>query len=85
MCAGLPAPVINNVTAWLQDGCQANLTGRQLYLQQDLFTIWVHRSPGEPGSDEDSIFYRREIPERCDILKKGRIVCRQCSTLCSSL
>jgi hypothetical protein len=62
--AGLAAPLITNVTGWLQEGCQAGLTGRQLYLQQDLFTIFVHRSPKESSSPPDSIFYRRDIPER---------------------
>ena len=64
-CAGQAAPLITNVTGWLQEGCSAGLTGRQLYETQNLFSIYVHRSPGKEGSPEDSIFYKRDIPKRC--------------------
>lgn len=63
--AGLPVPKVSNVTGWLQQGCHANMTGSQLYAKQDLFSIYVHRSPGEPGSPQDSIFYGRDIDDRC--------------------
>ena len=64
-CAGPVPPVITNVTGWLQEGCSAGLTGRQLYEMQNLFSIYVHRSPGMASSPADSIFHNRDVPKRC--------------------
>jgi hypothetical protein len=64
--AGPAAPLITNVAAWLEAGCQAReLSGSQLYAQQDLFSIWVHRSPGAHEAPPSSIFHGRDITDRC--------------------
>jgi hypothetical protein len=56
---------VSNVTAWLEEGCRAGLNGKQLYDKQDLFTIYIHRSPGASTSPPDSIFHGRDIEHRC--------------------
>ena len=63
--AGEPVPKVANVSGWLQHVCAAGMTGQQLYEKQDLFSIYVHRSPGVTGAPEDSIFYERDIEHRC--------------------
>jgi hypothetical protein len=63
--AGEVPPSISNVTGWLQDTCLADMTPRQLYELQDLFSVYVHRMPGAPGADESSLFYQRDIKNRC--------------------
>jgi hypothetical protein len=76
--------LITNVTAWLQEGCAAGLTGRQLYEMQNLFSIYVHRSPGKEGSPEDSIFYNRDVPKRCEIAVNLRVErCASCVVMCA--
>ena len=58
-------PKVANITDWLEQGCHAKLTGRELYAKQDLFSIYVHRSPGAPGALRESIFHGRDIEDRC--------------------
>jgi hypothetical protein len=70
--AGTPLPRIANVTSWLQEGCSAGLSGQQLYEMQSLFTIYVHRSPGVPGTRAGSIFYGRDIADRCAVAGAAR-------------
>lgn len=53
------------MTGWLQQGCHAGMTGSEMYAEQDLFSIYVHRSPSAPGAPQDSIFYGRDIDDRC--------------------
>lgn len=43
----------------------AGMTGQQLYQKQKLFSIYVHRTPGEAGSPPGSIFHGRDIGNRC--------------------
>lgn len=63
--AGGPVQTVSNVSAWLQEGCRSGLNGKQLYDKQDLFTIYIHRSPGASASPPDSIFHGRDIEQRC--------------------
>ena len=62
--AGPVAPTITNTSAWLEAGCSAGLTGEQLYALQDLFTIYVHRSPVAPPAPKGSLFHGRDIAKR---------------------
>ena len=66
MHAGVVPPVIANVTGWLQENCGAKMTPRQHYELQDLFSVYVHRMPGFKGADETSLFYNRDMKNRCD-------------------
>lgn len=38
--------------------------GHPLYLNQSLFSVYVHMEPGVPDFPQDSIFYGREITPR---------------------
>lgn len=49
---------------WLPDGCASTMTGSQLYAQQDLFSIYVHRSVLTQPFPDQSVFSGRVIPER---------------------
>ena len=68
-------PVIANVTGWLQENCLANMTPRQHYELQDLFSVYVHRAPGFKGADEKSLFYNRDIEDRCGTLLRHSSEC----------
>jgi hypothetical protein len=61
-------PPITNITEWLQKRLSTRLTPRQLYEKQDLFSIYVHSTPGFVHRDPDSIFYGRDIKSRCVVL-----------------
>lgn len=63
--AGAPAPRITNVTGYLEEACVAGMSGARAYALQDLFTVYVHRSPGAPGAPPGSMFHGRDIPKRC--------------------
>lgn len=56
---------ITNTTRWLQRTLRTPLTPRELYERQDLFSIYVHRTPGFEERVQSSIFYGRDIEERC--------------------
>jgi hypothetical protein len=56
---------ITNTTRWLQQTLHTHLTPRDLYEQQDLFSIYVHRTPGYEEHVTSSIFYGRDIDNRC--------------------
>jgi hypothetical protein len=36
-----------------------------VYQQQDLFSIYLHRTPGAPDFHPDSLFHGRDIEDRC--------------------
>ena len=57
-------PIINT-TQWLQSTLRTRLTPRQLYERQDLFSIYVHRTPGYRERVASSIFYGRDVEGRC--------------------
>eukprot|EP00892_Ulva_mutabilis_P004681 jgi/Ulvmu1/2585/UM014_0036.1 len=59
----IPPPIANS-TEWLRDSCHAGLSGQQLYAQQDLFTIYVHRRPDAAPAPPGSIFHGRDISDR---------------------
>jgi hypothetical protein len=67
MCAAAEVPIqpITNTTKWLQETLRTRLTPRQLYERQDLFSIYVHRTPGYEERIATSIFYGRDIAHRC--------------------
>ena len=56
---------ITNTTQWLQQTLHTSLTPRQLYERQDLFSIYVHRTPGYSERVTSSIFYGRDVDDRC--------------------
>lgn len=58
-------PRITNSTEWLHGSCHTPLNGEQLYAQQDLYTIYVHRSPEAAPMPAGSIFTGRDIANRC--------------------
>jgi hypothetical protein len=43
---------------------RTRLTPRELYEQQDLFSIYVHRTPGFEEKITTSIFYGRDVEGR---------------------
>jgi hypothetical protein len=65
-CAGPRLDPINDVTTWIRSNCRsATLTGKAAYEMQDLFSIYVHRSPDAPHVKPDSVFAGRDVPDRC--------------------
>lgn len=65
VCAGEEPPPISNATQWIQRMCGTSASGRELYAQQDLFSIYVHRRADAEPFPRDSIFSGREIHQRC--------------------
>lgn len=57
--------MITNTTEWLQQQLDTHLTPRELYEKQELFSIYVHGKPGYTYRDRDSIFFGRDIKDRC--------------------
>lgn len=60
----VPRPIVNS-TSWIQRQCSTEATGHDLYVRQDLFSVYVHRKKGAPPSPADSIFASRDINNRC--------------------
>eukprot|EP00892_Ulva_mutabilis_P001781 jgi/Ulvmu1/11603/UM008_0004.1 len=63
---GEAPPPIDNTTDWIREQCGTQATGHEVYLQQDLFTTYVHRTKGAPVATADSVFAGRDIHHRVD-------------------
>jgi hypothetical protein len=86
--AGQVPLLISNVTGWLHENCATPLTPRELYELQDLFSIYVHRSPTAKEAllaPEASIFHGRDIPDRCVASPSAATVPSHTVLLCPSL